>query len=113
MKIKRATAIYTGGGIYQYHGQFDNGNFFLCFTDWEDCMMELDADPAEDYESSGYPEWQTEHTVRELPVMESYKMLMDALHWILKNHPDGNYNDYDIKKAVQDLKLTTSTRKEI
>lgn len=103
-KVIYATATYTGGGIYQYNGKFENGNYFLCFTDWEEYMMELDADPEENFEESGYPDWQEEHTVRELPVMESYETLMDAFDWILKNKPRGNYSDYDIERDKEDLK---------
>ena len=105
-KVIDATAIYTGGGIYQYNGKFENGNYFLCFTDWEECMMELDADPEaeENREESGYDYWQEEHTVRTLPVMESYETLMDALNWILKNEPYGNYSMDDIECVINILK---------
>ena len=103
-KVIYANATYTGGGIYQYNGKLENGNYFLCFTDWEEYMMELDADPEENFEESGYADWQEEHTVRTLPVMESYETLMDAFNWILKNKPRGNYSDYDIERDKEDLK---------
>jgi hypothetical protein len=105
-KVIYANACYTGGGIYQYNGKFDNGNYFLCFTDWEECMMELNADPEaeENREESGYDYWQEEHTVRTLPVMESYETLMDALNWILKNEPYGNYSMDDIECVINILK---------
>lgn len=105
-KVIYATAHYTGGGIYQYNGKFENGNFFLCFTDWEEYMMELNADPDadENADDSGYAEWQEEHTVRTLPVMESYETLMKAFNWILKNKPDGYYNCDDIERYKDQLK---------
>lgn len=104
-KIKSANATYTGGGIYQYDGQFENGNYFLCFTDWEPCMLELDADPGPDgsIEVSGDPQWQEEHTVRQLPTMESFKTLRSAFEWILQNKPAGNYTSGDIEDARKEL----------
>ena len=34
-KIANATAIYTGGGIYIYHGKVENGNYFRACDEWE------------------------------------------------------------------------------
>ena len=101
-----ATAEYTGGGIYQYNGRLENGNYFLCFTDWEEYMLELDTDPGYDanFMDSGQEYWQKEHTVRELPVMESYETLLTALRWILKHCPKGHYDSSEIKAAVRSLK---------
>ena len=100
-KVIYATAEYTGGGIYQYNGRLENGNYFLCFTDWEEYMLELDADPGYDanFMESGQDYWQKEHTVRELPVMESYETLLEAFHWILRYCPKGHYDSSDIDIA--------------
>ena len=111
-KVIYANAEYTGGGIYQFHGKLDNGNHFLCFTGWEECMLELDADPEENFEESGYEEWQTAHTVRELPVIESYETLMDALKWILANKPYGNYESYDMELDMEMLEVDIKDFKE-
>lgn len=52
MKIIDANATYTGGGIYQYTGRFDNGNYFQTWTDYEDYVQELDVDPEENWDDN-------------------------------------------------------------
>ena len=105
-RVKYATATYTGGGIYQYSGELDNGNYFLCFTDWEDCMIEVNENPdaEENAEECGYEEWQNEHLVAELSPLESYETLVSAMEWILKNKPIGNYAGGDIERNLEKLK---------
>jgi len=113
-KVKSANACYTGGGIYMYYGKLNNGNHFLCWTDWEEYVLELDADPGtdENIEEAGYEDWQQAHTVRELPVMESYKTLLSALKWIVKNEPVGNYSVSDMERDITDLKEDIKAFKE-
>lgn len=102
-KVIYATAIYTGGNIYQYYGKFSNGNFFLCFTDWEEYLMELDVDPGENFEESGYEEWQNEHTIRQPEPSESRRLLVEAFDWIIGNRPEGNYDPGEIEDARTEL----------
>lgn len=63
LKIKTATACYTGGGLYIYYGQLENGLFFRAYDDWESICI-CDSDPeAEEAETL---EFYDAHTVREL-----------------------------------------------
>lgn len=63
MKITKASAVYTGGNIWLFHGELDDGTYFL--TDDNGCTQILDEDPS-DFDESLYWEWQEEHLVRDL-----------------------------------------------
>lgn len=63
MKITKANAVYTGGNIWLFYGELEDGNFFL--TDDNGCTEILDTDPS-DLDESLYYEWQQEHLVKEL-----------------------------------------------
>ena len=95
-QVAYANAEYTGGGIYQYHGKLENGNYFLCFTDWEDCLMEVDTDPQADMDNCGYDSWQQAHIVKVHGPMESRLILLQAIGWILGHAPEGNYSSSDM-----------------
>ena len=60
---KEAYAVYTGGGIWIFHGTVEGERFFL--TDDYGFTLILDADPS-DFEESLYEDWQQEHLVEEL-----------------------------------------------
>lgn len=62
--IKEAYAVYTGGGIWLYHGKTKEGNYFL--TDDDGCTRILNADPSLDFDDALYEEWQQEHLIAEL-----------------------------------------------
>ena len=59
MKIKNATAIYTGGGIYIYYGQLENGLFFRACDGWD--FIEL-CDSDTSTEEADYYEFYEEHS---------------------------------------------------
>lgn len=84
MKIKEAYAVYTGGGIWVFYGEVENGNHFLMSDDG--FVLILDAS-AEDLDESTYVEWQEEHLVKELEHEERYAFCVDVLDW-LKQAPD-------------------------
>ena len=61
--IKTATAIYTGGGIYIYYGQLENGLYFRACDDWKEisiCNADTGTDDAE------YDDFYTEHEIEVL-----------------------------------------------
>lgn len=81
MKILRAEATYTGGGIYIYTGQLATGEFF--FSDDEtadDCIYILDCDPYKDLDRISYADWQNEHTIYIVTADEA----LDLFECILK-----------------------------
>ena len=102
-KVVKANATYTGGGIYQYTGQLDNGHWFQTWTDWEDYVQELDADPELNWDESGYEDWQTEHTAVTHTKDAAMDITRQAMDWILRKSPVGNYSVSEIKDARADL----------
>ena len=63
IQIKEAHAVYTGGNIWLFHGELEDGTYFL--TDDNGCTQILNANP-DDFDESLYWEWQQEHLVRDL-----------------------------------------------
>lgn len=107
MKIIDANATYTGGGIYQYTGRFDNGNYFQTWTDYEDYVQELDVDPEENWDDNDDEEWQNEHMVTEHYGLEATEILKEAMRYIIDNEPTGNYSVCEVEDALNSLKQET------
>ena len=96
-KIKFANACYTGGNIYIYYGQLENGLFFRACDEWEEIEI-CNADTST--EEADYYEFYQEHSVKTL-VGDSYKkFLNDMLNWIISNNPSGNYSEYELEKRL-------------
>lgn len=112
-KVIEANATYTGGGIYQYTGVFDNGNYFQTWTDYEDYVQELSADPYENWDDNDDEQWQNEHMVAEHYGSEATKILMAAMHYIIANIPVGNYSLGEIEDALDSLKQETELEGEL
>ena len=81
-KIKEAYAVYTGGNIWIFYGQLEDGNYFL--TDDYGWTQILNADPS-DFDESLYEDWQKEHLVRELDGNERVKFCNHLLDYIYDN----------------------------
>ena len=62
-KIKTVTACYTGGGIYIYYGQLENGLYFRT-SDEDEAIYICNANTST--EEADYLEFYEEHTVEEL-----------------------------------------------
>lgn len=62
-KIKSATACYTGGGIYIYYGQLENG---LYFRAWDECDAAYICDTNTSTEAAEYAEFYEQHAVQEI-----------------------------------------------
>ena len=107
MKVIDANATYTGGGIYQYTGRFDNGNYFQTWTCYEDYIQELDADPEENWDDNDDEEWQNEHMVAEHYGFEAIEILKEAMKYIIDNQPTGNYSVCEVENALNSLKQET------
>ena len=103
MKIIKANAEYTGGGIYRYTAQTDAGTWLVGDTLW-DAIEEVDADPDET-EESWYSEWMEEHAVKTYfssPVDEYTDLMNELIRWILEHKPDGNYSPEEIERELQE-----------
>lgn len=97
MKIKNANACYTGGGIYIYYGELENGLFFRACDDW-DFIEICDADTST--EDADYPEFYDEHE-KEVIAGDDFKVFWDRmLLWIIHWGTDGNYDSYDLEKRL-------------
>ena len=106
-RVIEANATYTGGNIYQYTGVLDNGNYFQTWTDYEDYIQELDADPEENWDDNDDEEWQNEHMVTEHYGPEAIEILKEAMRYIICNEPLGNYSVCEVKDALNSLKQET------
>jgi hypothetical protein len=104
-KIKRATAIYTGGGCYIFYAELADGNW-MYGTD--DCMVVVDTNPIADmetFEASTWYEWQLDHLVEEIPFEKIQSMLKRIIEVILRGDTDvtsgidgiHNYSISDMK----------------
>lgn len=104
--IKSATADYTGGGVYIFLGEFTDGTYFIAdYPYWDLRVVDEDPRPTfwdDDAEtSSGFPEWQEAHLVRDVDNRTTKAFYADLFDWIMKNSPDSNYNSGDIAELIQ------------
>jgi len=79
-KIKTAQAIYTGGGVWLFIGELENGNYFL--TANEGYTLILDEDP-EDLDKSLEADWQEKHTIKDIGINESF--IDDLMDYMKEN----------------------------
>ena len=77
--IKNAYAVYTGGGIWLFYGELENGNYFL--TDDYGATRILDANPS-DLDESLYEDWQQEHLVNDLEGQDRIDFCDKLLDWL-------------------------------
>ena len=119
MKIKYATAQYTGGGIYIYYGQLEDGNYFRGCDDWE-CIEICDTDTSMD--TADYYEFYEEHRVNTLIENQYETFWNEMLLWIIHNAPKGNYSvnelerkmikDVERKEGYRTIKITAGMTQE-
>lgn len=95
--VKNATAQYTGGGIYIYYGELDNGLWFR--TADEDMYISIcDSDTSVD--EADYPEWYEEHEVKDVQGCDYENLFNDIILWIMHNAPTGNYQVDELEKRM-------------
>lgn len=95
--IKNATAEYTGGGIYIYHGQLENGLYFRACDDWDFisiCNADTSTDEAE------YNEFYEEHETDSIDRYQFEEFFNTMLLWIIHNAPKGNYNTDELENRM-------------
>lgn len=111
MKIKNVEPTYTGGWIYIFLGELNDGTFFIAESDNYDVRI-VDCDPSPTFwDSDGgasYPEWQEEHLVRDLDVPDKYNFCLKMFKWIKKHNPIGNYSPSDIDMHIAFVKQELS-----
>lgn len=107
--IKNATAIYTGGGIYIYHGELENGLYFRTADEWNSISI-CNTDTST--EDADYSEFYDKNQVDELQGDDYKKFFNNMLVWINNNKPNGNYNLGELERRVilDKPQLTTQER---
>lgn len=68
--IRKATAIASGGGIYLYYAELENGNWLMGNDGWLIIVNENPLKDDETFDASCYYEWQMEHLVSDVSDME-------------------------------------------
>lgn len=94
----KATAIYTGGGIYLYYAELKDGNWLMGNDDW---LIIIDTNPLENedvFEDSMYEEWQMNHLVKEIPEEEHNDMVIKVLDTIRSGNTIPEYDNFDISE---------------
>lgn len=93
--ILRATAIYSGGNIYLYYAELDNGNWIMGDDDW---LIVVNTNPLiddETFEDSSYYEWQKEHLVEAISDKDYQKVLNNILEVIFAKKTIKEYDNFD------------------
>lgn len=96
-EIKTATAEYTGGGIYIYYGQLENGLYFRVCDSW-DMISICDADTST--EDADFAEFYNEHEIDSLDGYKFEEFFNNMILWIMHNAPDGNYNTDELENRM-------------
>lgn len=110
-KIKSATAIYTGGGIYIYYGELDNGTYlspdmketvekatYFRTSDTDECIEICDTDTSVD--EADYIEFYEEHRVRTVIDNQYTFFFNKMLAWFIANKPEGNYSVEELNNRI-------------
>lgn len=95
--VVKATADYTGGGIYVFMGKLYNGKYFMMDSSWMEPAF-VDADPSKVGDGAFTVEWQEEHFVENpFKTEEENKFFWNSvIDWILENGEGGNYLEAEI-----------------
>ena len=95
--IVSATAEYTGGGIYIFHGKLSDGNYFRTCDDWDSIEI-TNSDTS--VEAADYQEFYDEHTV-ETVTGEKYESFWNTmLTKIITEAPKGNYSVGELENRL-------------
>ena len=94
--ITKATAVYSGGGIYLYYAEMENKQWVMGNDDW---LIVVDTSPIADeqtFEDSGYYEWQEEHLVKQILEKDFQKVLNKILDTIFNGKSIKEYDNFSI-----------------
>ena len=94
-KIKTATAVYSGGGIYIYYGQLESGLFFRTADEyWGIDICNADTST----EDADYSEFYENHLIEEIPATsEDFAPFWNTMlsHILNGGTAYGNGSNYD------------------
>ena len=100
MKIKDASAQYTGGGVYIYYGQLEDGNYFRA-CDGDDFIEICNADTSAD--EADYSEFYEKHRIETLTGYEYQYFWNEMLYWIINYAPGGNYSAAELNARIIEM----------
>ena len=111
LKIKTATACYTGGGIYIFYGQLENG---LWFRAWDECEAAYICDSDTEAEEAETLEFYEEHMIQEL-TGDKFRDFWNAIlsHVLNGGEAYGKWSNYspdDLERRI--IKPVTPTTNE-
>lgn len=104
MKIKSVFPEYTGGGVYCFTGELQDGNYFLADCISADCYsLRIVNDNPNKYDLNEVwtEDWQLDHFVKDVTRCKGF--IKNMLKWIIKNRPDGNYLVSDMETILTDF----------
>ena len=111
--FKSVTPIYTGGNIYVFFGQLQDGSYLMS----DSCVFYvrfLSADPLAAGDDAFYEDWQIDHLLRDIEDEEETLSFVIAMcDWVLQNGDEKGYIDSEIeaiKNEAESLKGTTDWR---
>ena len=104
MIINKATAIYSGGNIYLYYAELEDGNWLIGN---DDTLMIVDESPLKDektFEESGYNEWQLKHMIKYVPDEDHGIVLIQLLETMLAGSTIPEWDNYSILEMEHRLR---------
>ena len=107
-KIKRATAIYTGGGQYLFYGELEKNCYLMGCDDW---FIIVDTNPLidnETFDESCYYKWQLKHLVKEIPEKDYQKTLDIVIDTILEGNTIPEWDNFS-EEELEDLRTPKRT----
>lgn len=101
MNIKKATAVYSGGGIYLYYAELEDGNYLMGS---DDGLLIVNTNPLaneEVFEESNYYEWQEEHLVKFINDDDFQKVLNQVLDVIFNGKTIKEYDNFSLSELKE------------
>lgn len=92
--ITKANAVYTGGNIWIFYGELDDGTYFL--TDNDGYTVIVNESP-DDFEESLYIDWIEDHKVRDIEDEDERIAFCNELcDRLLIDGMEGGFTDDDV-----------------
>lgn len=99
-KIKTLTACYTGGGIYIYYGQLENGLYFRSADEWG-CIAICTEDTS--VEAADFPDFYDKYMIEEIIDNRYNDFMTQFYEIIIDKKPAGNYCITEMETRYQRL----------
>lgn len=104
-KIIKASAVYSGSGIYLYYAELENKQWIMGNDEW---LIVVDVCPIyneETFENSSYYEWQQEHLVKQISIKDFQVVLNEILKVIFEGKTIKEYDNFSIDELKHRYKM--------